>query len=107
MEIRVSLYVTINNETGSAVLRSHVSIWDDAELKYNAVTYQEPTAERPAQLGESMYPYAVAVIRNASDRFVADLLDRIARGEEVKLHEINFSPLSLHVGAGFLTAGRP
>lgn len=94
METRVSLYVTIDNETSKATVRSNVSVWDDASLKYNASTYVEETVERPVQLEESVYPYTVAVIRNASDRLVAELLERIARGEKLTMHEVYFSPMT-------------
>lgn len=92
METRVSLYVTIDNETCKATVRANVSMWDGAILKQNTVGYEHQTMERPAELDHSVYPYMVAVLRNASDTFVAHMLDKIAAGEILMLHEVKSNP---------------
>lgn len=93
METRVSLYVVIDNESCKATIRSNVSIWDDAELKYNASSAVLDSMERPVELEHSVLPYTVAVLRNSSDQVVAHLLDRIAAGETLTLHEVHHTPM--------------
>lgn len=107
METRISLGIEIDDETGKAQLQVYVSKWDGSQLKYNANTYRGDTICAPIRLDQSTYPYAVASLRDATDRVVAVLLERIARGETQLMHETFFDKEVLRVAASWLLAGRP
>lgn len=89
METRTTLIIKVDDETGHAQLRVTVSKWDDTELRYNAGTYCGDTIAPPISIDQSTYPYAIALLRDHTDRVVAVLLERMARGEVLLMHEVN------------------
>lgn len=87
METRVSMTIKIDDESGNASLKVYTGKWAGSELLWNAIPYQESTIEQPIPTDQSILPYVVSILRNHSDRIVADLLSRIARGETFLMHE--------------------
>lgn len=87
METRVSMTIKIDDSTGKAFLAVYLGKWEESELIWNGVPYREQTVEQPVPTDQSALPYLVSILRNHSDRIVADLLGRIARGETFLMHE--------------------
>lgn len=87
METRLSMSIKIDDETGKASLKVYVGKWTDTELVWNAIPYREETIEQAIPTDRSILPYVVSILRNHSDRIIADCLSRIARGETFLMHE--------------------
>lgn len=87
MEYRVSLAFAVPEETlvGEATL--YVSAWDGADLLYTSRPWRTEIAITPMTIEDNVYPYAIAAVRAAADRCVADLLEKFGRGEVLLMHE--------------------
>lgn len=87
METRISLSVTIPEDAiyGKAVL--YVGLWQDNVLLHASKPYEDVAVCQPAGVLTPIYPYAVAAIRDAADRAIAAMLEHIAKGEVLLMHE--------------------
>lgn len=100
METYVSLTVTIDDETGDAIVKASVSKWEASTLVYNGPGYKEYTKVAPIGLDQSVYPYIVATIQTATRIVVDDLNDKIAGGQVALMHNVTQQLIPLRVAPG-------
>lgn len=87
METRISLGITVPEETGIGEVVLYVSKWNGVDLLYTTVAYREHMASRHFEVDDSVYPYAIAAVRDAADRAVAAMMEKFARGETLLMHQ--------------------
>lgn len=90
METRISLAITVSDESACAQVALYMGRWDGSYMKYASTPYRAEVGIIPLDPDHSVYPYAVTALRDAADRCIADLLEHIARGEELLMHKVDF-----------------
>lgn len=100
METYISMYMKIDDETGNGTLSATVSKWNGDKLLHNGRAYEAQTTVAPIALDQSIYPYLVAALRNASDIVVSHLLEKISQGEVLLMREVEQQLISLRVAPG-------
>lgn len=100
METYVSMSITIDDETGDAIVKASVSKWEANTLVYNGPGYREQTKVAPIGLDQSVYPYMVVTIQTATRIVVTDLLDKIDGGQVALMRNLSEQLIPLRVAPG-------
>lgn len=91
METRISLAITVPDDSARAEVALFVSRWDGPDIKYASTPYRSEVGIIPLDPGHSVYPYAVTALRESADRVIAELLEHIARGEELLMLKVDIA----------------
>lgn len=100
METRMALTINIEDGTIMGEATFYVSKWDGPHLKWNARVYEDTALVTSIESDQSVYPYAIAALRDAADRAIAAMVEKFSRGEVLLMHEVNIDQISLRVAAG-------
>lgn len=90
MITRLSLSIEIEEGTIFGEVIVGVSRWFDGKMMECAQAYKAPIVAQAIEESHSIYPWAVAVLRDASDNAVADMLAKFGRGEALLMHRSAF-----------------
>jgi len=88
VETRLSFSVTICEDALYGTVRVLASKWEDGELVKNSTLTQIAMPIAQYEDGTSLYPRAVAVLRDGGDQAVADLLGKMERGEALLMRDV-------------------
>lgn len=89
METRISLSITVADDTGKGKVKVFVSTWDESILMASAKPYDADMYVLELDPAHSVYPYAMTALREASDRAIADMMSKFAAGEVLLMVEAN------------------
>lgn len=87
METRIYLKIVVPDDTSKGQVIITVSKWDDDELIYNSRPYNGVAFAAPLMVEHSVYPYTMAALRDATDRAIADMMEKFARGEVLLMYK--------------------
>lgn len=88
METRISLAITVPDDSACAQVALFVGRWDGPNIRYACTPYRGEVGIIPLDPDHSVYPYAVTALRDSADRCIAELLEHIARGTEMLMHKV-------------------
>lgn len=87
METRISLTITRPDDTIYGEASLSVSRWDGARLEFNSIPYKDVAIFAHLEPNDNVYPYAIAAMRDAADRAIADMMMHFSRGEVLLMRE--------------------
>lgn len=88
METRISLAITVPDDSACAQVALFIGRWDGPDIKYASTPYRGEVGIIPLDPDHSVYPYAVTALRESTDRCIAELLEHIARGKELLMLKV-------------------
>lgn len=91
METRVMLTLVIEDDTIYGECRVSVSRWDGPQLVMNSAPYRAPAILRPIEPDESVFPYAVAALREGTDNAIASMLEQMGKSEVLLMHQVELA----------------
>lgn len=89
METHISLAIIIPDDSARAQVALYVGRWDGPYIRYASTPWRAEVGIIPLDPDHSVYPHAVTALRECADRCIADLLEHIARGEEMLMHKVH------------------
>lgn len=90
MDTRVSISVSIPEDSLTGEAFAYVSQWEGTKLTHNALVWQSDVFLSRMDPEQSVYPYAIAALRSMTDQAIADLMVHFAAGEVLLMHEVHF-----------------
>ena len=87
METRISLGIVVADDTILGMATVYVGRWEGSKLIACAKPYKKEVIIAPLDMGTSVYPYAIATIRDAADRVIASMLEAMSAGEVLLMHQ--------------------
>jgi hypothetical protein len=94
MDTRLMVNVVLPADTIYGTVTITVSKWNEGKLTLNSTPYRAPFIARPLEDKENVIPWTIAAIREAMDNAVAKLLDDMAEGKEIVMHEAKINYVS-------------
>jgi hypothetical protein len=88
VETRLSLTIVLQEDNLYGKVQVFASQWHGTELIRHSKPVDLDTPIAPYDRDKSVYPWAIAVVKDAADRAAGDLLAKIERGEEMLMKEV-------------------
>lgn len=91
METRISLSLHLPEDTIFGTCTLYVSQWEETVMVRSATPLKLPVILRPLDAEKSVIPDAIAALREAGDHMIALLLEHLERGEEIRMHTVEYT----------------
>lgn len=94
METRIIMTMVVPDDTIYGECRVSVSRWDGAQLVANSQPYAGPIVLAPLEKDQSVFPYAVAALREGADPAIASMIDQMAAHQVLLMHDVELNKTS-------------